>query len=77
VRTGQTRHYGPTVNTYHVIDMRGNRGGDEILKFCRTYLYRAKMKGEEGYHSLTPHVMRFEQRPDGSWLYEAGHEYTG
>ena len=77
VRAGQTRRYGPTINTYHVKDLRGDRGKDEVLNFCRTYLYKAAMKGDDGYHSLRPHVMRFTQRQDGSWLYEAGHEYTG
>jgi hypothetical protein len=74
---GQTRRYGPTVYVFHVKDLRGGRSKDEVLDFCRTYLYRAMVEGEDGYHSLRPHVMGFGQTSDGTYVYKAGHEYTG
>jgi hypothetical protein len=77
VKAGQARRYGPTINTYIITDLRDNRSKDEVLDFCRTRLYPAKMKGEDGYHPLTPHVMTFRQKADRTWLYEAGREYTG
>ena len=77
IRGGQTRCYGPTINTYHVTDLTGEREKDEVLAYCRERVRRGKMKGEDGYHPLTPHVMGFHQRNDGKWFYEVGHEYTG
>jgi len=77
IRGGQVRRYGPTINTYTVIDLNGDRSDDEVLEFCRTHIYRAKMKGDDGFHSLLPHVMRFCRNGDGGFTYEAGHEYTG
>jgi len=77
IRGGQVRRYGPTINTYHVTDLTGIREKDEVLAYCRSQIRKGVMKGEPGYHPLTPHVMGFHQRSDGKWFYEVGHEYTG
>ena len=76
VRAGQTRRYGPTINTYKVIDLK-KRSKEEVFDYCRENIKFGYRRDEDGFHSLTSHVKQFIYHGNGEYGYEVGHEYTG
>lgn len=77
---GQARPYGPTINTYYLTDVRGDHSKIEVLSMFQDLLHKGRKlpsPGDNGYDSLLQHVMRFDVKSDGRWLYQYGHDYTG
>jgi len=73
LQSGQVRRYGPSIHKYRVVDLR-NRPEAEVREYCTTHVRRAD---DPQKHSLVTHLQGFRNMGDGTYIYQAGHEYTG